>query len=55
MSQFIDGSLSENHTVVQASRLTFFEDEPKLLTFNSKIAQLLIDGQGAFIIGQGLL
>jgi len=26
--QFIDGSLSENHTAVQASRLTFFKDEP---------------------------
>jgi hypothetical protein len=28
--QFIDGSLSENHRDVQASRLTYFKDEPGL-------------------------
>jgi len=28
-SQSIDGSLSENQTAIQASRLTFFEDEPE--------------------------
>jgi hypothetical protein len=58
---FIDESLSENHTAVQASGLTFFEDEPekganfhpKRSSVNPLLKKVIAENRGHLTLEKG--